>query len=189
MVRVKFRYLVVNFLYPSPAPKSRTALPDLIQIHSPTPDAFNAGALVRLLRDAIEDLYGDYGSGMVSSVRYHLDTSTTNNCPCLRRSAVYKVNGDPVTGQPPAYQVEVQGVQNTNIFSAFAGGIAVGLPVTTATASGTTIAGVDTVKATLSLQASNVDPQTGQPPTTTLVTTVRINNCSQAAIGYKTSCN
>jgi ribonuclease P/MRP protein subunit POP5 len=67
MVRVKFRYLVVNFLYPSPAPKSRTALPDLIQIHSPTPDAFNAGALVRLLRDAIEDLYGDYGSGMVSS--------------------------------------------------------------------------------------------------------------------------
>ena len=129
------------------------------------------------------------GSGMVSSVRYHLDTSTANNCPCLRRSAVYKVNGDPVNGQPPTYQVEVQGVQNTNIFSAFAGGASVGLPVTIATATGTTIAGVDTVKATLSLQASNVDPQTGQYPTATLVTTVRLNNCSQAAIGYKTSCN
>lgn len=67
MVRVKFRYLVVNFLYPEPSSKSRTALPDLVQIHSPTPDAFNAGALVRLVRDAVEDLYGDYGSGMVSS--------------------------------------------------------------------------------------------------------------------------
>lgn len=67
MVRVKFRYLVVNFLYPEPSSKSRTALPDLVQIHSPTPDSFNAGALVRLVRDAVEDLYGDYGSGMVSS--------------------------------------------------------------------------------------------------------------------------
>lgn len=67
MVRVKFRYLVVNFLYPEPPSKSRTTLPDLVQIHSPTPDAFNAGALVRLVRDAVEDLYGDYGSGMVSS--------------------------------------------------------------------------------------------------------------------------
>ncbi len=67
MVRVKFRYLVVNFLYPEPPSKSRTTLPDLVQIHSPTPDAFNAGALVRLVRDAVEELYGDYGSGMVSS--------------------------------------------------------------------------------------------------------------------------
>lgn len=67
MVRVKFRYLVVNFLYPEPFSRSGTALPDLVQIHSPTPDAFNAGALMRLVRDAVEDLYGDYGSGMVSS--------------------------------------------------------------------------------------------------------------------------
>jgi ribonuclease P/MRP protein subunit POP5 len=67
MVRVKFRYLVVNFLYPEPTSKQRPPLPDLMQIHSPTPDAFNAGALIRLLRDAVEDLYGDYGSGMVSS--------------------------------------------------------------------------------------------------------------------------
>lgn len=67
MVRVKFRYLVVNFLYPESTSKQRTPLPDLMQIHSPTPDAFNAGALIRLLRDAVDDMYGDYGSGMVSS--------------------------------------------------------------------------------------------------------------------------
>ena len=128
------------------------------------------------------------GSGMVSSVQYHLDTSTTNNCPCLRRSAVYKVNGDPLT-QTPMYQIEVQGVQNTNIFAALKDGVALGLPVTTAGSSGTVIASVDTVQATLSLQAASFDLETGKYPTTTLVTTVRINNCSQAAIGYKTSCN
>ncbi|KAF1927947.1 Rpp14 family [Didymella exigua CBS 183.55] len=87
MVRVKFRYLVVNFLYPEPSSKQRTALPDLVQIHAPTPDAFNAAALVRLLRDAVEDLYGDYGSGMVSSslkVNYFSPSTSTAIIRCPR---------------------------------------------------------------------------------------------------------
>ncbi|KAF3039537.1 hypothetical protein E8E12_006647 [Didymella heteroderae] len=87
MVRVKFRYLVVNFLYPEPTSKQRAGLPDLVQIHSPTPDAFNAGALIRLLRDAVEDLYGDYGSGMVSSslkVNYFSPSTSTAIIRCPR---------------------------------------------------------------------------------------------------------
>jgi hypothetical protein len=67
MVRVKYRYLVVNFLYPEPAAKSRTQLPDVVQIHSPTPDAFHLGQLIRMIREEVADLYGDYGMGMVSS--------------------------------------------------------------------------------------------------------------------------
>lgn len=67
MVRVKNRYLVVNFLYPEPAPKSKTQLPDLVQIHSPTPDALKQGFIVRMIRDGVEELFGDYGAGMVSS--------------------------------------------------------------------------------------------------------------------------
>jgi ribonuclease P/MRP protein subunit POP5 len=67
MVRVKYRYLVVNFLYPEPPAKSKTTLPPLVQIHSPTPDAFHAGVLARLIREQVEDLYGDYGMGMVST--------------------------------------------------------------------------------------------------------------------------
>lgn len=67
MVRVKFRYLVVNFLYPEPPAKSKTQLPDVIQTHSPTPDAFHAGLLVRLIRDEVSELYGDYGMGMIST--------------------------------------------------------------------------------------------------------------------------
>ena len=147
-----------------------------------------AGGLIEV---ATGDLWfeGDVdGSGSVSVVRYHLDTSTTNGCPCLRRSQVAKADGAPLSNSTFQYQVEVQGVQNSTIFSAYNNGTAVGLPVTISTASGSTIASVDTVQAVLSVKAATVDPQTRQYPTTTLVTTVRLNNCSQAAIGYKTSC-
>jgi ribonuclease P/MRP protein subunit POP5 len=67
MVRVKYRYLVVNLLYPEPVAKSKSPLPHVVQIHSPTPDAVHAGILVRLVREGVEDLYGDYGVGMVST--------------------------------------------------------------------------------------------------------------------------
>ena len=67
MVRVKFRYLVVNLLYPEPGAKSKSPLPDLVQIHSPTPDALHTGILLRMIRDQVADLYGEYGMGMVSA--------------------------------------------------------------------------------------------------------------------------
>ena len=86
------------------------------------------------------------------------------------------------------YQVEVQGVQNTNIFAAFTNGAAVTLPVDITTAGGNTIAAVDTVQATLTLESAIIDPQTRRKSVTTLVSTTRLNNCSQAAIGFKTSC-
>jgi ribonuclease P/MRP protein subunit POP5 len=67
MVRVKFRYLVVNFLYPEPTGKSKTQLPDVVQIHSPTPDALHPGILMRIIRDEVTYLFGDYGMGMISA--------------------------------------------------------------------------------------------------------------------------
>jgi prepilin-type N-terminal cleavage/methylation domain-containing protein len=127
------------------------------------------------------------GSGIVSVVHYHL-SATGNNCPCLQRSQLPKINSDWTTQTAAVYQVEVQGVQNTNIFTAWNNGNVVGLPVTISVNSGTVIAAVDTVQAMLTLQSSNIDPQTHQKPVTTLVTTVRLNNCSDAAIGYQTSC-
>lgn len=57
----------MNFLYPEPAAKSKTQLPDLVQIHSPTPDAFHAGVMVRMVREGVEELFGEYGMGMISS--------------------------------------------------------------------------------------------------------------------------
>lgn len=129
------------------------------------------------------------GTGRVSVVRYHLDTSTDDGCPCLKRSELFKINGSPLTGQTAAvYQVEVQGVQNTDVFSAYNNGAALALPVDITTSGGNAMAAVDTVQAMLTLRASAIDPQTHEKPVSTLVTTVRLNNCSQAAIGFKTSC-
>ncbi|KAF1838088.1 hypothetical protein BDW02DRAFT_51220 [Decorospora gaudefroyi] len=87
MVRVKNRYLVVNFLYPEPTVKSKTQLPDLVQIHSPTPDALKQGFIVRMIRDGVHELFGDYGSGMVSAslkVNYYSASTSTAIIRCPR---------------------------------------------------------------------------------------------------------
>jgi prepilin-type N-terminal cleavage/methylation domain-containing protein len=127
------------------------------------------------------------GSGTISVVQYHLD-STGDNCPCLKRSQLPKIDGDPLIGQTAAaYQIEVQGVENTDIFAAYSNAVSLVLPKDMS-ANPIDVAGIDTVQATLTLHTATVDPKTRQRPVTTLVTTVRINNCSQAAIGFQTSC-
>ena len=170
--------------YPSP----RNLSPTVLNVSPAKNDPDGAAGVVQVGEG---DLWfeGDVdGAGTVSVVHYHLD-STGTNCPCLKRSQHAKVNGDPLTGQTtPQYQVEVQGVQNTNIFAAYSNGAPVGLPVTINTASGATITSIDTVQATLSLQGLIVDPRTRQKPVTTLVTTVKLNNCSQAATSGTMSC-
>ncbi len=163
-----------------------------------SPYAADNRAAVGLVKVDSGDLWfeGDAdGTGQVSEVIYHLDTSTTNNCPCLRRSKQVKIAGDPITGQTtPVYQVEVQNVQNgtstSPIFYAYAygsGGVAATLPIDF-DSNGSTVATIDTVKIVLTVQAKNPDPKTGQKPITTLVSTVRLNNCSSAASGLHMSC-
>ena len=128
------------------------------------------------------------GTGAVSVIRYYLDPSTANNCPCLKRSQLPKVPGNPFTGQTaPSYQVEVQGVTNTNIFSAYNSTVMQTLPLDFNGNAGT-LASIDTIQAVLSLQAATIDPKTHTKPVTSLVTTVRLNNCSMAASGQQTSC-
>ena len=180
---------------------------DLHQAGDPNPRNFaNAGVLaaspisddslaaVGLVKVAPGDLWfeGDVdGTGTVSVVQYHLDTSTTNNCPCLRRSQQPKITGNPVTGQTaPVYEVEVQNVQNTNIFTAYSQGLT-GVPVTLPVDFNNdpaAISTIDTIQAVLTIQSNYTDPRTRKKPLTTLISTVRINNCSQAAIGLPMSC-
>lgn len=171
--------------YPNPRNLSAAVL-------TATPVANDTHAAAGLVKVDTGDLWfeGDVtGDGTVSVVQYHLDTSTSNNCPCLKRSQLPKVTGDPLTGQSaPSYQIEVQGVQNTNVFSVRSNGTVVGLPVTFASGSGGTIASIDTVQAVVTLQSAVMDPQTHQRPSTTLVSTVKINNCSQATTGTSMSC-
>jgi prepilin-type N-terminal cleavage/methylation domain-containing protein len=171
--------------YPSP----RNMDPSLL---TQNPIMNDLSAAAGLIKVGDGDLWfeGDVdGSGTVSVVRYHLDTSTANGCPCLKRSQLPKIDGDPLTGQTTEqYQVEVQGVLNSTVFSAYTNGSPFTLPIDTTTSGGQSLAKVDTVQAVLTLQATSIDPQTKRKPVVTLITSVRLNNCSQSAIGFKTSC-
>lgn len=68
MVRVKNRYLVASILYPAATntPKHGDGVPSVVQFHAPTPDSLHTGQLIRLIRDGIEILFGDYGMGMAN---------------------------------------------------------------------------------------------------------------------------
>ncbi|KAF2428324.1 hypothetical protein EJ08DRAFT_592268 [Tothia fuscella] len=68
MVRIKHRYLLINILYPSKAPNFSTKddIPDVIQFRAPTPDNFETGVLLRMIKEGVNELYGDYGLGMIA---------------------------------------------------------------------------------------------------------------------------
>lgn len=178
---------------------------DLHQAGYPSPANFDKGqisgpndhkAAVGLVKAGISDLIfeGDVdGTGIVSSVQYHLQ-STGDNCPCLRRSQIAKEEGSPYPPMGTAmFQTEVQNVLNGTsatdaVFGAYrADGTQVTLPVDFA-ANPDTIADINTIKITVTVQSRLPDPTTGQRPITTLVSTVKLNNCSQAADGKSMSC-
>jgi len=74
MVRLKHRYLLVNILFPSPksattttrTPTGQDIIPYGLQFRSPSSDKLDARLLLRVIRDGVAELYGDYGSGKVS---------------------------------------------------------------------------------------------------------------------------
>ena len=91
----------------------------------------------------------------------------------------------------PQDQTEVQNVLNGTttdpIFQAYdANGTAVNLPIdiscdiTSTCTNGQNLANVNSIQVRLKVQSPYVDPQTHQKPTMTLLSTVRLNNCSVA---------
>ncbi|OJD40365.1 rpp14 family protein [Diplodia corticola] len=83
MVRLKHRYLLVEFLYPSPAAspaKPATSLPHVVQFHQPSSDKLTAGLLIKTIRDGIVELFGDYGAGVTGGtlqVKYFSPATST----------------------------------------------------------------------------------------------------------------
>jgi ribonuclease P/MRP protein subunit POP5 len=83
MVRIKHRYLLINVLYPDQETNSTSSrnqnkknhvsaqdqdgLPWTIQFRRPSADSFNAKLLAKLIRQGVEELFGDYGAGMVAA--------------------------------------------------------------------------------------------------------------------------
>jgi prepilin-type N-terminal cleavage/methylation domain-containing protein len=180
--------------YPSPrsfAPGVLTPNPQLPR----SPYAADSRVAVGLTRVAAGDLWfeGDVdGNGTVAVVQYHLDPDG-HNCPCLRRSQQRKANADPLA-QVPAYQVEVQNVKNgtagSPIFFAYSHG-STGTPLTLPidfNNDPTAITSVDTIKVMLTVESDTRDPRTSLKPMETLISTVRLNNCSSAASGQFLSC-
>ncbi len=173
--------------YPSPRNVAQSLL-----TATPTENDTHAAAGLVMVADGELWFEADVeGNGTVSVVHYWLDTGTGGNCPCLKRSQLPKVAGNPYTGQTdPVYQTEVQGVQNTSIFSAFEHG-ATGTPLTLPINfidDDHTIAAIDTIQAVLTVQSTYFDPDTRIRPLSTLAITVKLNNCSQAANGEAMSC-
>lgn len=178
---------------------------DLHHAGYPNPRNFAAGyitgpndqhAAVGLVKVAVDQLWfeGDVaGDGNVYSVQFYLDPNG-NNCPCLKRSQSVKLSGDPLTGQGTAtYYSEVQGVQNgtsTNpIFQAYdLNGNLITLPVDFDN-NKTTMAQIRSISVTVTVQSSVMDFKTKTYPITTLVSSVDLDNCSQAATGQTMSCN
>ncbi|KAK5132289.1 hypothetical protein LTR08_009197 [Meristemomyces frigidus] len=81
MVRIKHRYMLVNILYPSPpakkpgnTPSNNDDIPFSVHFRQPTPDQLTPQLLLRLIRDGVANLFGDYGSGKVAG-------SLQNNAP------------------------------------------------------------------------------------------------------------
>jgi len=95
MVRIKHRYLLLEILYPT-TPLSTTNSPKSslypspadfhLPFHSPTSDLLTPQLLTRFLRDAISDLYGDYGAALVSS------SLVVKYLSCPTSTAIVRVN-------------------------------------------------------------------------------------------------
>jgi len=173
-------------------PNARNFAPSIL----PEPPSIDRRVAVGIVKIAKDELWFEAGLEIdgtvpkVSIIRYYLDPSTSDNCPCLKRSQVDKKNGNPYTGQDdPVYETEVQGVTNPNgeIFTAYNNAVLQTLPLNF-NSNASAIAGLDTIQAIVSLQAATVDPKTRKKPTASLVTTVRLNNCSLAATAQQTSC-
>lgn len=69
MVRLKHRYLLVTFLYPSSLTglPIKDSLPDIVQFNQPSSDQLTVPLLIKAIREGVAELFGDYGVGVVSS--------------------------------------------------------------------------------------------------------------------------
>lgn len=71
MVRIKHRYLLLNILYPA-EDKSKTPsnkdeqIPLTVQFRRPSSDRLDGRLLMRVIRDGVSELFGDYGAGMIA---------------------------------------------------------------------------------------------------------------------------
>jgi prepilin-type N-terminal cleavage/methylation domain-containing protein len=167
-------------------------------------------AAVGLTEAQPTDLWFEGGvddSGNVLFTQYHYNSSTSGGCPCLQRSQQTR-SGTP-NSETANYTSEVQNVQNYNvtpavpIFRYYAQGGTTEVVPSSGTppaspcwgaacnggADNAVLASIDTIRVQLLVQSPYVDLKTGAAPTVTLISTVKVNNCSQATTGQLSCSN
>ncbi|KAK9771228.1 hypothetical protein AB5N19_10944 [Seiridium cardinale] len=92
MVRIKERYLLVNILYPTdlstePSPK----IPDLVVLNQPTTDYLQRNALLNEIRAQVASLFGDYGSGAITSLQLKYLSPATSTFILKVNRAYYRL--------------------------------------------------------------------------------------------------
>jgi prepilin-type N-terminal cleavage/methylation domain-containing protein len=132
------------------------------------------------------DIYGDGNVYSVLYTYYQVDPNNPPdpNCPCLRRSAVLKIAGDPINGQSPAqYYTEIQNIIDPTgmvqgiftYFDASGNPINVGAGVDFETG-GATVQQIDAIKVNLNVRSVQRDPQTGQQVVNSLASIAELEN-------------
>lgn len=99
MVRIKHRYLLVNILYPEQETRktkqtgsgAKDDLPYTVQFRRPGPEQLSGKLLTRLIREGVADLFGDYGSGMITGSLVGKDLRLITTCIRNFRSRVVTV--------------------------------------------------------------------------------------------------
>lgn len=70
MVRLKHRYLLAHILYPDAGDskpfKGSDEAPYTVKFHRPSSDCLDGRLLMKMIRNGVAELFGDYGSGMVA---------------------------------------------------------------------------------------------------------------------------
>ncbi len=125
---------------------------------------------------------GHTGVANVVIVRYDY-YATGTNCPCLRRTEFPRSGGNPLTDASTpggaVAELEIQGVQNTAIFTDYDDtGTAIPLPIDIYN-NATQIANINSVKVLLTVKSPLKD-STGAFPSTTVASSIALNNCSDA---------
>jgi prepilin-type N-terminal cleavage/methylation domain-containing protein len=130
------------------------------------------------------------GTAQVKIIRYDLVPAGKNepNCPCLRRTEYLRnAYQDPVADANATVanaQLEIQEVQNGTaadpIFTAYdpTTGLAVGLPIDF-TNNANTVASINSLRVVLAVQ-SRLPDSNGAFPVTRVVSSIALNNCSEA---------
>lgn len=96
MVRLKHRYLLVNILYPDPKTinvriATETAdqnAPYSLQFRQPSSQQLNIKILLRIIRDGVAELFGDYGSGKVAGTLQSMSHAFPAICCQLLRQTL-----------------------------------------------------------------------------------------------------